>query len=109
MSNKIDTFTKKDVDDQLFQYIASKRKFVTLKEIPSSIQSINSCFINEIKDPRIHSTLNCNQYFYIWPPCKQILLLYALSDSIIKFMKLLYNVPEASTNWFNIYHLHYKE
>ena len=58
---------------------------------------------------KIQRAYNINWDFYIWQSRKPILLLGNSSDSIIKVIKLLYNVSEARINWCAIYHLHYKE
>ncbi len=47
--------------------------------------------------------------FYIRPLCKQISLLVASSDSIVKVTKPLHDVPEASIILFAIYYPYYKE
>lgn len=57
----------------------------------------------------IQSTLDFNRNFYIWSLRKPISLLGGSSDSIVKVIKLLHNVPKANTNRFAIYHLHYKD
>lgn len=43
------------------------------------------------------------------PPFQLLLLLATLSNYIIKFMKLLYNMQNVSITWFAIYCLHYKD
>lgn len=59
--------------------------------------------------PIIHQTYNLNQDFYIQPLFKQLSLLGNLSDSIVKVIKPLYDIPEASRSRFTIYQPHYKE
>ena len=50
-----------------------------------------------------------NPNFYIRPSLKKILLLDTLFDCLVKALKLLHDVLEASTNRFAAYHPHYKE
>lgn len=57
----------------------------------------------------IQSTSNFNQDFYIRPPYKPILLLGGSSNSIIKVIKPLHDMPKISTNRFTTYYPHYKE
>ena len=63
-------------------------KDVTSEEVPSSTQVFNSCFVNEIKDPRIEMN------FHIRPPLKTLSLTGISSDSVVKLTS---------------YHPHYKE
>ena len=57
----------------------------------------------------IQLTSDFNWDFYIRLPPEQISLLDILSDYIVKVIKLLHNVSEASINRFAIYYLYYKE
>ena len=57
----------------------------------------------------IQSTLDLNWDIYIRPPPKQISLLSASCDYIVKVMKPIHDVLEASTTLYTTYHLHYKE
>lgn len=57
----------------------------------------------------VEIVLDLNWNFYIRPPCEPISLLDNLCDSIVKVIKLLHDMPEASTNRFTIYHPYYKE
>lgn len=57
----------------------------------------------------IQLVYNINWDFNIQPLSELILLLSALSDSIVKVIKLLYDIPKASINCFAIYHPYYKE
>ena len=57
----------------------------------------------------IQSTSDFYRNFYIRPAPEQILLLGTLSNGIVKVIKPLHDVPEASTTSYAIYHPHYKE
>ncbi len=50
-----------------------------------------------------------NEDIDIQPPYKLVLLLSLSFVFIVKVMKPLHDVPEASIIWFAIYHSHYKE
>lgn len=57
----------------------------------------------------IQSILDFNVHFYIYLSFKQITLLSTLLDYIVKVIKLLYNMPKASINYFTTYYLYYKK
>lgn len=112
-------------------------KAVTTEEIPSSTQVLNSYFDDEIKNPGTHKAYeksrlvlqagndkdkkleltqspiiqayDFDQDFHIWPPPEQISLLGVSRDCIVKVMKPIHDVPEASTISFAVYHPHDKE
>ena len=114
-------------------------KVIIPEDVPSSIQDFSSRFLDETKIPSIDKTYNKNRLkvsdytvkvistyhpyykeipgmtesthklFLLWPPSEQISLPSATSDAIVKVIKLLHDVSEASTNHFATYHPHYKE
>ena len=57
----------------------------------------------------IQSTSYFNPDFYIRLSPEKILLLDTLLDCLVKVIKLLHNMLEASINHFAAYHPHYKE
>ena len=122
----------------LEEFITSD-KVVTPEDVPSSAQSFSSCFLDETKIPgtdkaydenrlkasdytikvistyHLHykeipeMTESTHKPFLFQPPSEQISLSGASSDAIIKVIKPLHDVSEASTNHFAAYHPHYKE
>lgn len=69
----------------------------------------NKFYLQDIMQGYVKISSNLDRDFYIWPRYKQISLLIALFNSIIKAIKLLYDVPEASSTSFANYHPHQKK
>ena len=57
----------------------------------------------------VQSTSNLNRQFYIWLLLELISLLGVSFDCIVKVMKSLYSIAEASNHWFAIYHTYHKD
>ena len=57
----------------------------------------------------IQSTTLLNRDFYVCPPPELLDILQLSNNTIIKVIKPLYSIPEASNHWFLMYHLHYTE
>lgn len=129
---------KKEIFKVIISKKVAIPKKITSKKVLTNTQIFNSCFIDKIKNPSIHNnykksclikqvynekdkifvltqlmireqTYNVYLDYYIWPLYKSILLLGDSSDSIVKFIISLHNVPEASTNSFATYYLNYKK
>ena len=60
-------------------------------------------YLQDILQAYVQLTTQLNRDFFIWPPPE----LGLPPGSILKVIKLLYGVPEASNHWFNTYHCHY--
>ena len=114
-------------------------KIVTPEDVPSSAQGFSSRFLDETKIPGTDKAYDKNRLkasdytvkvistyhphykeipgmtesthkpFLLRPPSEQISLPGASSDAIVKVIKPLHDVSEASTNHFAAYHPHYKE
>ncbi len=114
--NIFDLFTNKNADAKLSQYTASGQKEIPglLEKGCPVVQAYNDddnikFYLQNITQACVKIASDINQDFYIRPPCKQISLLVASSDPIVKVTKPLHDVPEASTTLFAIYHPYYKE
>lgn len=114
----IDKFTNNDAHTKL-EYATSGEK-----HIPVLFEKI--CLIEQAENEKNNKALlmqlpiiqRCayilsisyfNPDFYICPFPKQISLLSTSLNCTVKVIKLLHDIPEASTDRFAAYHPHYKE
>ena len=119
--------------------LITSNKVVTPEDVSSSAQGFSSRFLDETKIPGTDKAYDKNRLkasdytvkvistyhphykeipgmtesthkpFLLRPPSEQISLPGASSDAIVKVIKPLHDVSEASTNHFAAYHPHYKE
>ncbi len=64
-------------------------------------------YLRDISQAYVQSLTKLNRDFYIRPPHELGVELGIGKDSILKVVKPLYGVPEASNHWFTTYHAHH--